>query len=91
MLAFSPSYFRAIGSTQHLKNRFGSGFTLEVKLSAANDEAESEERFEVLDGYIKENFSGAQISESFGLRASYKVPRSAVVALSKTFTALERG
>ena len=86
-MAFSPSYFRAIGSTQHLKNRFGSGFTLEVKLSAANDE----ERFEVLDGYIKENFSGAQISESFGLRASYKVPRSAVVALSKTFTALERG
>lgn len=56
-----------------------------------NREAESEERFEELDRYIKENFPGAQLTESFGYRASYKVPRTAVVALSKTFTALERG
>ena len=34
---------RCIGSTQHLKNRFGQGYVLEIKLKEMNDEEKNVE------------------------------------------------
>lgn len=57
--------FKCLGSTQHLKSKFGGGFVLTVKLKRTNNEGvESddmvEERQEVKD-FIQQEFSGAEL------------------------------
>lgn len=86
--------FRCLGPTQHLKNKFGSGYLLEVKLKAgiANESAESvDQRMDALEEYVFSMFPNAVIVERFGLRAQYKVPKADVHSLARVFTSLEEG
>ncbi|XP_056019371.1 cholesterol transporter ABCA5-like isoform X3 [Ostrea edulis] len=83
-----------LGPTQHLKNKFGSGYLLEVKLKAgiANESAESvDQRMDALEEYVFSMFPNAVIVERFGLRAQYKVPKADVHSLAQVFTSLEEG
>lgn len=83
-----------LGPTQHLKNKFGSGYILEVKLKAgiAHETQDSvEQRMNTLEEYVFSMFPDAVIVERFGLRAQYKIPRNNVKSLALVFSSLEEG
>ena len=81
---------RCIGSSQHLKTKYGSGYLLEIKLQTHGD-ADVSQGIERLHGYIQTLFPMATIAEQFSERVQYKVPKSEVQSLAKIFDALEKG
>ena len=86
-----PYISRCLGSGQHLKNKFGSGYLLEIKLKsscAAEDDLVAVDR---LDKFVNDQFPDASQIEKFGERMIYKIPQSNITSLSATFTALEEG
>lgn len=75
--------FRCLGSTQHLKNLYGAGYVLELKM-------QQETSWHRLDGQIKDIFDVPIVqSESFADRRTYLVPQAAVTSLGHVFSALE--
>ena len=82
--------FRCLGSAQHLKNKYGSGYTLEVKLapSTLNTEQSNLDR---LNAYLNGVIPGLVITEIFGDRITYAVPAANKTALSEVFQKLEQG
>lgn len=80
-----------LGSSTHLKNKYGSGYLLEVKLSISNQSESLEDRLDRLHQYVIEKFPGATVIEQFSERVQYKVPKSSVTSLSRAFTVLEEG
>ncbi|XP_060080116.1 cholesterol transporter ABCA5-like [Ylistrum balloti] len=78
---------QCIGETQRLKNRYGSGYMLEVKLRLSGD---LEARMEALEDDMKNLFPDAVCQEKFAERAQYSIPKANVKSLATTFTALEQ-
>jgi ABC-type multidrug transport system ATPase subunit len=75
---------RALGTKQHLKNKFGSGFELEVKLMVKDFEKQLEE----LSNFVRGMFpSATMISENGGL-ITYQIPREEM-KMGLAFTELE--
>ncbi|XP_065189363.1 ATP-binding cassette sub-family A member 9-like [Sycon ciliatum] len=79
---------QCIGSTQHLKTKYGGHYQLELKLST-EQEGNLEERMEAVRQYIKDLFSGMEVMEEFNERALYKIPLDELGHLSVAFSALE--
>jgi ATP-binding cassette subfamily A (ABC1) protein 5 len=79
---------RCLGSTQHLKNKYGGGYMLEVKLKHrhVNNSADG---WESVEAEVMEFFTDAVLSESFADRRTYAIPQSSVSSLSTTFETLE--
>ena len=84
-------FYRCIGSSQHLKNKYGSGYMLEVKLSTKQDTDTLDDRMTKLHQYIINAFPASSVMEQFSERVQYKVPKSSVTSLSRAFTVLEEG
>ena len=82
---------RCIGSTQHLKSKFGSGYQFEVKLCHSPSQNVNTSRMEALHNFIVQNFPGASQAECFAERASYKVPTESITLLSQAFSVIEAG
>ena len=84
---------RCLGSTQHLKSKYGSGYNLEVKLSPSRDASVSmDDMIARLQEFVEELFPGAVRAESFGGRVTYKIPKEGGVgSLSTIFASLEQG
>lgn len=80
--------FRCLGSSQHLKDKFGSGYTLEVKLRPSQQKT-SNERFGDLLQLLVQKFPSITIIEQFGERASFKILKEDGQSLSKAFNTLE--
>ena len=74
-------FYRCLGSTQHLKNKYGSGYFLELQLPPCETQ-------ENINSIVIDKFPNATLTEQFGLRISYKVPNDNVQSLSKTFANL---
>jgi len=62
---------RALGTKQHLKNKFGSGFELVVKLQVTN----LEEQLTSLSIFVTSLFPSSKIISENGGLVTYKVPR----------------
>ena len=79
-------YFRCLGSTQHLKNKYGSGYVLVVKCVLEEEDWKKVEDdiFEIFD----ENKTN--LDESFADRRIYSVLQDAVKSLGDVFAALEK-
>ncbi|GAB6030175.1 hypothetical protein CHUAL_005851 [Chamberlinius hualienensis] len=77
---------RCVGSTQHLKNKYGSGYILEAKVLADGDR---EERFAKLEELIKRIFPAAQLQEKFQDRIRFQVPQTGGLSLAQIFATLE--
>ncbi|CAG5124847.1 unnamed protein product, partial [Candidula unifasciata] len=77
-----------LGSTQHLKDKYGSGYILEVKLGAHED-GQVETLMDQLEAHLKTLFPGLGKVERFQERAQYSIPREDVNFLGKTFASLE--
>ena len=82
---------RCIGSTQHLKDKFGGGYHLEVKLQGSSTEDQAAANMETLHTYVDQAFPGSVRMESFGDRAQYRIPHAHITSLSQTFLKLEEG
>ena len=94
--------YRCLGTGQHLKNRYGSGYLLELKLKSLNSEtrgsaaetdveASRTERKEALKMFIQSLFSSAFIQESFEDRMIFGIAQDNISSLAETFKALEEG
>lgn len=78
---------KCIGSTQHLKNKFGSGYILEAKIIANGDERE--QRYQELERVIRRIFRNATIQEKFEDRVKYQIPQTGEMSLAEIFSSLE--
>ncbi|XP_065097861.1 phospholipid-transporting ATPase ABCA1 isoform X2 [Paramisgurnus dabryanus] len=73
--------FQCLGSVQHLKNRFGDGYTIILRLSAPSKEPCP------VDSYIRNSFPGIQLKESHQNVLHYQLPSQAC-SLSRVFEVL---
>ncbi|XP_055968962.1 phospholipid-transporting ATPase ABCA7 [Sorex fumeus] len=69
--------FRCLGSVQHLKNRFGSGYTLTLRVPAARSDGAQ--------AFVAEAFPGAQLREAHGGRLSFQLPLGGRCTLAHVF------
>lgn len=75
---------RAIGTLQQLKDKFGKGYVLEVKLKDDRPESSS-----ALQQLVKDLFDDIEDPEVFGKRYVYNVPVDKIVSLSNVFQLIE--
>ncbi|XP_045466962.1 cholesterol transporter ABCA5-like [Harmonia axyridis] len=83
---------RCLGPTQHLKNLYGAGYTLEIKLRGGDSTPTSTtgDKDNELRDFVSNLFQDANLLESFGDRLVFSVPQSSVPSLAKCFTSLEK-
>ncbi|CAK9823283.1 Cholesterol transporter ABCA5 [Anthophora retusa] len=83
---------RCIGSTQHLKNLYGAGYTLEMKLLGGDctPTTPSGDRISSLKEFVSSLFPDATLEESFADRLVFAVPQHAVNSLAECFMQLEK-
>ncbi|KAI4494625.1 hypothetical protein M0804_000826 [Polistes exclamans] len=83
---------RCIGSTQHLKNLYGAGYTLEMKLLGGDctPTTPSSDRLSALKEFVAGLFPDATVEESFADRLVFAVPQHAVNSLAECFMQLEK-
>ncbi|XP_012287761.1 ATP-binding cassette sub-family A member 5 isoform X2 [Orussus abietinus] len=83
---------RCIGSTQHLKNLYGAGYTLEMKLLGGDctPTTPSGDRISGLKEFVASMFPDATLEESFADRLVFAVPQHSVHSLAECFTQLEK-
>ncbi|XP_078257242.1 cholesterol transporter ABCA5 [Rhinoraja longicauda] len=77
---------RCIGSIQHLKSKYGGGYTLEMKLKDETNESQQKSQ---IHAKIMQIFPHASQQESFVAMMAYKIPKGDVSSLSKAFSQLE--
>ncbi|XP_032357710.1 cholesterol transporter ABCA5 isoform X1 [Etheostoma spectabile] len=77
---------RCIGSIQHLKGKYGQGYSLEVKL---REELTGLQQVALLHKEILRIFPHAARQESFATLMVYKIPMEDVKSLAKSFSQLE--
>jgi len=89
--------FKCLGSTQHLKNKFGEGFILTLKLTRKASEeielgrTESQEMIEYKNSvkeFIEQEFHDAILKEEYYDMMTYNIP-SRYIKWSKIFGILE--
>ncbi|KAG7487889.1 hypothetical protein MATL_G00028350 [Megalops atlanticus] len=73
--------FRCLGSVQHLKNRFGDGYTIILRLSEPSEEPCP------VDSYIKTSFPGIELKERHHNVLQYQLP-SHTCSLARVFDIL---
>lgn len=102
MCSTNEHFIRCLGTGQHLKNRYGSGYLLELKLKSLASETSGfaeqtrvntarTERMNLLTDFIVRLFSSAVILESFEDRIIFNIAQENVVSLAHTFESLEKG
>uniref|UniRef100_A0A4W5PTA2 P-type phospholipid transporter n=1 Tax=Hucho hucho TaxID=62062 RepID=A0A4W5PTA2_9TELE len=78
--------FQCLGSVQHLKNRFGDGYTIVLRLSGTNPTKPPEDPCPV-DTYIKGSFPGIELKERHQNVLQYQLP-SHSCSLARVFDVL---
>uniref|UniRef100_A0AAR5Q584 ABC transporter domain-containing protein n=1 Tax=Dendroctonus ponderosae TaxID=77166 RepID=A0AAR5Q584_DENPD len=83
---------RCLGSTQHLKNLYGAGYTLELKVRVkeATPLANSGDRHREVIDFVAELFPNSSLEEVFVDRLVFSVPQHSVPSLAKCFMQLEK-
>ncbi|XP_041671123.1 ATP-binding cassette sub-family A member 5 isoform X2 [Cheilinus undulatus] len=77
---------RCIGSIQHLKGKYGQGYSLEIKL---REELTGLQQVALLHKEILQIFPHAARQESFATLMVYKIPMEDVKSLARSFSQLE--
>jgi len=86
--------FQCLGSNQHLKAKFGEGYSLMIKLRAGKGEetvGESlEARSQALMEYISSTFPGSQLKDQHDGFVHYRIRRTPGLTWAHLFGAVER-
>lgn len=69
-----------VGSVQHLKNRFGDGYSLEIH--------SSQHHIDAIQSYIQSHFAGAELLEMHFGHLKYQLPKNELT-LAEVFAILE--
>ncbi|XP_054155382.1 cholesterol transporter ABCA5-like [Oppia nitens] len=75
---------RCIGSIQHLKNKYGAGYVLEIKWNTTDPTFGQK-----LKQTIESFFTNISLKEEYNNRLIYDIPQQSVQSLSKIFSFLE--
>ncbi|XP_026281728.1 cholesterol transporter ABCA5 isoform X3 [Frankliniella occidentalis] len=81
---------KCIGPTQHLKNLYGAGYTLEMKLKDLSSIKTVSERHEGVLAYVTNLFKDSKIVESFSDRLVFEIPQKDVSSVAQCFRNLEK-
>lgn len=83
---------RCIGSSQHLKDKFGYGYLLETKLSLPADVLETDRQLMVqtVKEEVRKILPGAAVVEEFYNRLMFAVSKDTITSLGRIFTDLDR-
>ncbi|XP_067014846.1 cholesterol transporter ABCA5 [Anabrus simplex] len=83
---------RCLGSTQHLKNRYGAGYKLEMKLRGGDQTptTPSSDRHKDIKAFVRGLFRDSVLEETFADRLVFSVPQSSVTSLAQSFRQLEK-
>ncbi|XP_069935833.1 cholesterol transporter ABCA5 isoform X2 [Cherax quadricarinatus] len=93
---------RCVGAIQHLKNKYGGGYTLEIKIKHEECSAVKEFKtppdgikqsgsiMEQVHNIINETFPNAVLDEQFEEHITYKVPQHDISDLARCFMVLEK-
>jgi len=76
---------RCIGSVQHLKNKYGAGYVLEIKWRQTSESSFGRQ----LKRDIESFFTDIVLKEEYNNRFIFDIPLNSVKSLSKIFTFLE--
>eukprot|EP00058_Branchiostoma_floridae_P016823 XP_002602311.1 hypothetical protein BRAFLDRAFT_127318 [Branchiostoma floridae] len=94
---------KCLGSTQHLKNKYGSGYILEVKVKEQSEDINNDldarwvqrnlvsRSLDRLDSFVHDLFPDAAEAEVISNHVTYNIPKEDVRSLARVFTALEEG
>ncbi|XP_035696779.1 ATP-binding cassette sub-family A member 5-like [Branchiostoma floridae] len=84
---------KCLGSTQHLKNKYGSGYILEVKVKEQSEDINNDldASLDRLDSFVHDLFPDAAEAEVISNHVTYNIPKEDVRSLARVFTALEEG
>ncbi|XP_033111834.1 ATP-binding cassette sub-family A member 5-like [Anneissia japonica] len=87
-----------LGTTQHLKDKYGGGYLLEAKLNlvafargAGDTTALLEDKLTKFIRHVRTFFPSAEVIECFSERVTIKVPRDEVNSLAKVFEIMQEG
>ncbi|XP_077535547.1 cholesterol transporter ABCA5-like isoform X4 [Haemaphysalis longicornis] len=78
---------RCLGSTQHLKNKYGAGYTLDIKMQ--RQDGAWLKNLNDLKVYVKRVFPSATLREGFQDRLTYDIPQAGVTSLANVFVAMD--
>ena len=84
---------RCLGSTQHLKNKYGGGYVLDIK---SGRDCSSEQDWNDIHLEVQSIFESSEegvdikIEEAFADRRTYSVPQAVVSSLGHVFSRLEK-
>lgn len=81
---------KCIGPTQHLKNLYGAGYTLEMKLKDLSSVKTVSERHQGVIAYVKNLFNDSKLVESFSDRLVFEIPQKDVSSVAQCFRNLEK-
>ncbi len=79
--------FKCLGSTQHLKTKFGEGYTLLAKIGATAEE-ELDARTQELMTFVEESFPGSSLKDAHQGYIHYQIPDN--VSWAKVFGTMEK-
>ncbi|CAG2115476.1 unnamed protein product [Medioppia subpectinata] len=78
---------RCIGSVQHLKNKYGAGYVLEIKWTQTPDNAGFGPKLKhTIESFFANNVS---VKEEYNNRLAFDIPQQSIQSLSKIFSFLE--
>jgi len=84
--------FQCLGSTQHLKTKFGEGYSLIIKLRIHEAEGGSslEARTRALMEYVSSTFPSSQLKDQHDGLVHYRIERSPGLTWARLFGAVEQ-
>eukprot|EP00106_Octopus_bimaculoides_P004174 XP_014771616.1 PREDICTED: ABC transporter A family member 1-like [Octopus bimaculoides] len=81
---------QCVGSTQQLKEKYGQGYQLEVKLNVEN-QSDIDKSFKKLEDHLLTLFPSMTTAEAITERRTYKIPSNEAAPLSESFAMLQEG
>lgn len=83
---------RCVGSSQHLKNKFGTGYLLEAKLNLPPGVSQEDQDagIQKLKDEVNKLLPGASVLEAFYNRLVFAIPKERVSSLGNIFAGLEK-
>jgi len=83
--------FQCLGSNQHLKTKFGEGYSLVIKLRVrVGDEAAREAKTQALMEYVNSTFPGSQLKDQHDTLFHFRIGRAPGLTWAHLFGAVER-